>query len=60
MKIDSIFLTWIADLLGVTSVLHMRARLCPENRQYLAAHPDKLFLDMMGLVQLLPGSLCCL
>lgn len=38
----------------------MRSRLCPETKQYPAAHPDRLFLDMTGLAQLLPGTPCCL
>lgn len=38
----------------------MHTHLCQENRRYVPAHPDKVFLDRMGLVvQPLKGSLRC-
>lgn len=55
-----IFPTWIAEHSELPSKLHTRWRLCPETKPYPAAHPDRLFLDMTGLAQLLPGTSCCL
>lgn len=37
----------------------MYTGLCHETRQRQPAHPDKLFLDMTGLVQLLQRRLHC-
>lgn len=51
--IDLIVLTCLPEQLQDIWIPRMHTRLCQETRLCLIpVHPDKLFLDMIGLVQL--------